>query len=426
MTAAYDESLLLAYIEGDASEAEASQVQALVDQDPRLGRLLSQMKTDRMALLSLPVETAPAGLVDDILAGQERQALLGEPITAQPTAPQSERVYRFTRVAGYLAAAAAMGLCATVLFGVLKTPSDFDGAGSGLVELAQNSNEADDKSTAINSDTNPTNSIELASDLTPSPTHDDTDGATPGNAHPGIASGNAIETFAASTKPNAIGKPGLQHAAQPRQLELVAVCASPEAAHIALQAWAGEQDLLLSKAQVDPDGSQTFVVAWRSTADVSDLKSRLRKQGLARLAHEGTAPAVAETQTISYIEGSPAARSLEQLTGAALAARVVGVAVAHAHDEPIMIDNPRSLMRLLDHAAGGYASGAELGAALGSSSNQNRQSRWIADTPIIDQAIGPVIRVTIKPAPAAVDKNLDETLQTPAEDPAILKTLPRF
>jgi|GEM_PF-5831965 len=403
MTAAYDESLLLAYIEGDASEAEASQIQAFVDQNPHLGRLLSQMKTDRMGLMALPIESAPAGLVDDILASQERHALLGEPLTAQPTAPQGERVYRFTRVISYLAAAAAIGLCATVLFDVLKTPSDFDGAGQGLGELTQNLNEPD------------SNPAQLA--INPAPAIDDStfvkampDQLTQDSATQANATTQGVESFAASTKPAVIDKTGLQHAAQPRQLELVAVCSSPQAAHSALQAWASEQDLQLSEAQTEADGSQTFVVAWRSTADVSDLKSRLRKQGLAQLAHEGASPVIAETsnqtQTISYVEGSPAARSLEQLTGAALAARVVGVAVAHAHDEPIMIDNPRSLMRLLDHAAGGYASGAELGAALGSSSDQSRQSRWIADTPTVDQATGPVIRVTIKALtpPSSTDK----------------------
>ena len=74
----YDENLLLGYIEGELSSADAAKVQQWLRDDSKLERLLRQMIADRQALRRMPDPAVPAELVESLDRQIERAMLLGE------------------------------------------------------------------------------------------------------------------------------------------------------------------------------------------------------------------------------------------------------------------------------------------------------------------------------------------------------------
>ena len=120
----YDETVLLAYVEGELTDAQRQTVDQWIAADPRLGKLLSAMQADREALLATPEPEAPAWLMDDIDSDLERSMLLDDGPIYDDAAENHQR-HAMSR-AGMGLAVAAMVLIAggIVIYSVIAVDSD--------------------------------------------------------------------------------------------------------------------------------------------------------------------------------------------------------------------------------------------------------------------------------------------------------------
>lgn len=75
----YDPEWLLSYIEGELSPRDAAALEQQLQRDPRLARLVEQLRHDRRLLRSTPLEREPADLLERAMNYLERQLLLGGP-----------------------------------------------------------------------------------------------------------------------------------------------------------------------------------------------------------------------------------------------------------------------------------------------------------------------------------------------------------
>ena len=134
MQANYDHEQLIDYIEGELPPESMARVDALLATDPKLRRLIEAMKADRAALRAMPEEAMPFPVVDDLLAGMERQMLLGEapggeaadPITADAQRHRMRIGPRLLRVASYTGIAAVLAVVVSVVVIFLTDLTLFD------------------------------------------------------------------------------------------------------------------------------------------------------------------------------------------------------------------------------------------------------------------------------------------------------------
>jgi len=77
LPAGLTEDELLGWVEGTLARDEALRVASLLGEQPVLQRMAMGMRSDRLALASLPDERPPSDLIERVEATMERQALLG-------------------------------------------------------------------------------------------------------------------------------------------------------------------------------------------------------------------------------------------------------------------------------------------------------------------------------------------------------------
>jgi hypothetical protein len=130
MTEAYDENLILAYVEGDLPPAEQRDFKLTLMKDPKLRRLVEQMAEDRQALRGMPDEDAPPDLMEAIDLHLERQMLLS-PSAAQPiVSPDDHRRFKLVRVGSFAAMAAMLLLGVGLMYQTLRDMESPPPAGS--------------------------------------------------------------------------------------------------------------------------------------------------------------------------------------------------------------------------------------------------------------------------------------------------------
>ncbi len=123
MTQRYDQDNILGYVEGELTDDQRAQFEALLADDHELRQLVSQMKLDRQALRGLGAQPAPVGLIDQVIQVHERAALLGDPAAPEPL-PLSMPVSRWKlrRVVAYSGVAAIVLLSFGLVLQTLVPP----------------------------------------------------------------------------------------------------------------------------------------------------------------------------------------------------------------------------------------------------------------------------------------------------------------
>jgi hypothetical protein len=111
MAEKYDEELLLGYVEGDLDARSRAQVEAWIQQDPRLGRLLAAMREDRNQLRAMPDPATPDWLMNEVDQQLERAMLVDEPQarTSAETLRKRHVLRRILVVASIAAMVAVVG-----------------------------------------------------------------------------------------------------------------------------------------------------------------------------------------------------------------------------------------------------------------------------------------------------------------------------
>ncbi len=69
------DELLNSFIDGELPPRQQTEVQRLIAHDPQVGQRLRQLQKCKMLLASLPFAEAPAGMLENIKAALEREAL---------------------------------------------------------------------------------------------------------------------------------------------------------------------------------------------------------------------------------------------------------------------------------------------------------------------------------------------------------------
>jgi hypothetical protein len=72
------EELLSGYVDGELSERKYTELKRLMEHDPELAVKFSELKRQKHLLNAMPIETAPEGLLDAVIASQERKFILNE------------------------------------------------------------------------------------------------------------------------------------------------------------------------------------------------------------------------------------------------------------------------------------------------------------------------------------------------------------
>jgi len=105
------EELLNGYIDGELTESENIEVQRLVSHDAKVAQRLRELQTSKILVSSLPRAEAPAGILDNVKASLETEAVSEERNWNE--GPSSGRVgVRHLIVRKFLAVAAMIGLVA--------------------------------------------------------------------------------------------------------------------------------------------------------------------------------------------------------------------------------------------------------------------------------------------------------------------------
>lgn len=109
------DELLSCYIDGELSKRQITEIKRLIEHDEDAAKRLVQLRKQKELLNAMPVEAAPEGLLDDVMASLERKFILNE-YTAVGAEQSGERNLLIRRV---LAAAVILvlfgGLAALVL-----------------------------------------------------------------------------------------------------------------------------------------------------------------------------------------------------------------------------------------------------------------------------------------------------------------------
>ncbi len=145
MTERYDQETILGYVEGELTDDQRARFEAILADDHELRQLVSQMKLDRQALRGLGTQSAPVGLIDQVIQVHERAALLGDPTAPEPL-PLSMPVSRWKlgRVLAYSGIAAVLLLSFGLVLQTLIPP----GLLSYNPQLAQNEAGSDTSGTS--------------------------------------------------------------------------------------------------------------------------------------------------------------------------------------------------------------------------------------------------------------------------------------
>lgn len=113
------EELINAYVDGTASQRQQTELKRLMLHDPALNQRVRLTDKQVKLLNTLPVESAPAGLADEVRAALERQLIL-QSCTEHQQNPSSGRVRRILSAAAMLLL--PVGLLAAVVFEIVKPP----------------------------------------------------------------------------------------------------------------------------------------------------------------------------------------------------------------------------------------------------------------------------------------------------------------
>lgn len=72
------DELLSGYVDGELSKRKYNELKRLMEHDPELAEKSAMLKKQKKLLNAMPVETAPEGLFDAVIASQERKFILDE------------------------------------------------------------------------------------------------------------------------------------------------------------------------------------------------------------------------------------------------------------------------------------------------------------------------------------------------------------
>ncbi len=377
------EALLLSVLERDASAEDAAEVQAMLENDPRLARLMVEMDKDRQAMHAMPAVPPPPGMIDDVLSHLERRMLLDDrPVAGRISAG---RRLSWTRAAIYTGAAAALALTVTLLWDQLVPNESINKQVADLGNFGEANPGGKATNPGSEATVNPEDPNPIAIEPTDLPAIVIADGPAPAPA--------VMKLILVSSDPDRTYQQLLDWTERHRFEE-----DSSGSAGLAVglprpsnATETGRSALDRSVTLVPFGADRTIAVDLAADAPLEALVDRFEIDRSARVAFVAASPVDRRVFVTS---------GLGDLTGAARMAHAAGLATATGHGSAIQVANYSGMDALLDHASFNFASGADLGWALAQPS-PTRTATWITDTPAVTRHDRSRLVVTIRPTAEA-------------------------
>ncbi|MHC5082496.1 MAG: anti-sigma factor family protein [Planctomycetota bacterium] len=116
------EELLSLYIDDQASQRQRTELKRLIRHDKAIAKRLESMKRQRQLLSALPVESAPASMVDDVRAALERKLILDDFSSGGETASGTSHLFARRMLTNAAMILIPMGLLGIVVYQIIKPP----------------------------------------------------------------------------------------------------------------------------------------------------------------------------------------------------------------------------------------------------------------------------------------------------------------
>ena len=125
------DELLSAYLDGQLSDRRHNEITRLLGHDPEVVSRLNTLQRQRDLLEALPVEKAPPGLAQDILACLERRFILEEYPKITRTSAGAKQLFarRLVTAAAILLTISVLGVVLWQILGPIPLPGGFFGGG---------------------------------------------------------------------------------------------------------------------------------------------------------------------------------------------------------------------------------------------------------------------------------------------------------
>lgn len=115
------EELMNAYLDGEASQRQQTELKRMMLHDPSMNERIKSLEAQKRLLNALPVETAPAGLADEVRAALERRLILENFAAPQHNASVGRARRSLTAAAMLLL---PLGLLGVLVYQIMKPPSE--------------------------------------------------------------------------------------------------------------------------------------------------------------------------------------------------------------------------------------------------------------------------------------------------------------
>lgn len=116
-----NEQLLNAYIDGELSEREKTQVKRLIDHDEQLRARLAELRKVKAVVGALPTVSAPSTILDEVRASLERKMILNE-YNSSVDETQGARHLMLRRISAAAAIIVLVGVLGVIVYNIVRVP----------------------------------------------------------------------------------------------------------------------------------------------------------------------------------------------------------------------------------------------------------------------------------------------------------------
>lgn len=117
------DELISLYLDGEASQRQRTELKRLVQHDRSIGDKLKALQKQQRLLGAMPVESAPASMIDDIRTAMERKLILGDSDQSGETVASSSHLMMRRLLTAAAMLLIPLGLLSAVVYQIVKPAS---------------------------------------------------------------------------------------------------------------------------------------------------------------------------------------------------------------------------------------------------------------------------------------------------------------
>jgi hypothetical protein len=117
------EELLNAVVDDEATERQKTELKRLAKHDPNIERQLESLRRQKKLINASPIESAPKGLVEDVISVLERRLILGDSISPERTVTGTSHLMMRRLLTTAAMLLLPLGLLSFVIYQIMKPAS---------------------------------------------------------------------------------------------------------------------------------------------------------------------------------------------------------------------------------------------------------------------------------------------------------------